>query len=83
MSTGRSMRPATVISVPGFTMSYLHHLFRAGEFLALRLASVHNLRFLARQMETMRAAIETGDFVAAKAAFDRRYRPVGFVSPAG
>jgi queuine tRNA-ribosyltransferase len=65
-----------------FTMSYLHHLFRAGEFLALRLASVHNLRFLARQMETMRAAIEDGTFGEAKQAFDGRYRPVGFVSPA-
>ncbi len=65
-----------------FTMAYLHHLFRAGEILALRLASVHNLRFLARQMETMRSAIEDGTFASAKAAFDGRYRPVGYVSPA-
>ncbi len=65
-----------------FTMAYLHHLFRAGEILALRLASAHNLRFLARQMETMRLAIESGLFTAAKAAFDGRYRPVGFVAPA-
>jgi queuine tRNA-ribosyltransferase len=64
-----------------FTMAYLHHLFRAGEILALRLASVHNLRFLARQMETMRAAIEQGTFGAAKADFENRYRPVGFVAP--
>ncbi len=64
-----------------FTMAYLHHLFRAGEILALRLASAHNLRFLARQMETMRSAIESGTFTSAKAAFDTRYRPVGFVAP--
>lgn len=64
-----------------FTMAYLHHLFRSGEVLALRLASVHNLRFLARQMEAMRSAIEAGAFAAAKATFDARYRPVGFVAP--
>lgn len=62
-------------------MAYLHHLFRAGEILALRLASAHNLRFLARQMEAMRDAIESGTFAAEKAAFDVRYRPVGFVAP--
>ena len=32
--------------------------FKAGEILALRLASIHNLRFLTRMMEEMRAAIE-------------------------
>jgi queuine tRNA-ribosyltransferase len=38
-----------------FTAAYLHHLFRAGELLGPRLASVHNLRFLARQIEAIRA----------------------------
>lgn len=57
-----------------FTAAYLHHLFRAGEILALRLASVHNLRFLARQMETMRGALEAGTFSAAHRAFAERYR---------
>lgn len=61
----------------GYTVAYLHHLFRAGEVLALRLASVHNLRFLARQMETMRAAIMAGTFATARADFAARYRPVG------
>ena len=65
-----------------FTMAYVHHLFRAGEILALRLASVHNLRFLSRQMETMRGTIEAGTFPRAKAQFDATYRPVGFVAPA-
>jgi queuine tRNA-ribosyltransferase len=64
-----------------YTMAYLHHLFRSGEVLALRLASVHNLRFLARQMEAMRVSIEEGTFMTAKATFDGRYRPVGFVAP--
>jgi queuine/archaeosine tRNA-ribosyltransferase len=41
----------------------------------LRLATLHNLRFLAREMETMRAAIEGGTFAAAKRAFDACYVP--------
>jgi queuine tRNA-ribosyltransferase len=59
-----------------FTAAYLHHLFRAGEVLGLRLASVHNLRFLAQEMERIRAAIENGAFEAARAAFRTTYRPV-------
>jgi queuine tRNA-ribosyltransferase len=65
-----------------FTAAYLHHLFRAGEILGLRLASVHNLRFLARQMETIRAAIEHDAFAAAHAAFSERYRPIGAATAA-
>jgi len=59
-----------------FTAAYLHHLFRTREVLGLRLASVHNLRFLARQMETMQLAIGEGRFGRAHAAFLDRYRPV-------
>jgi queuine tRNA-ribosyltransferase len=59
-----------------FTASYLHHLFRAREVLGLRLASVHNLRFLFRQAEAIRQALERGTFGAAHAAFAGRYRPV-------
>ena len=61
----------------GFTAAYIHHLFRAREVLALRLASVHNLRFLAREMETIRHAIDNGSFSGAYRAFQDRYRPVG------
>jgi queuine tRNA-ribosyltransferase len=60
-----------------FTAAYLHHLFRAGEILGLRMASVHNLRFLARETETMRRAIADRAFGAARADFFARYRPVG------
>lgn len=60
-----------------FSAAYLHHLFRAREVLGLRLASVHNLRFLAREMEQIRSAIETGTFSSAFRAFQNRYRPVG------
>jgi queuine tRNA-ribosyltransferase len=60
-----------------FSAAYLHHLFRAREILGLRLASVHNLRYLAQEMESMRAAITGGRFVAALSQFRDRYRPVG------
>jgi queuine tRNA-ribosyltransferase len=59
-----------------FTAAYIHHLFRAGEVLGLRLASVHNLRFLARQMEDIREALDTGTFRSASAAFHDRYQTV-------
>jgi queuine tRNA-ribosyltransferase len=66
-----------------FTAAYLHHLFRADEVLGLRLASVHNLRFLARQMEEIRAAISAGTFAKAHSAFADRYRPVANPTPVG
>jgi queuine tRNA-ribosyltransferase len=59
-----------------FSAAYIHHLFRAEEVLALRLASVHNLRFLARQMELIRAALENGTFDSASRTFLDRYQPV-------
>jgi queuine tRNA-ribosyltransferase len=52
-----------------YSAAYLHHLFRVGELLAYRLASVHNLSFVARQMAAMRAAIQAGTFAAARSAF--------------
>jgi queuine tRNA-ribosyltransferase len=60
-----------------FSAAYIHHLFRAREILGLRLASIHNLRFLARQIEAMRSAIEQNRFAAAYTSFCERYRPVG------
>lgn len=64
----------------GFTAAYLHHLFRTREILGLRLASVHNLRFLARQMASIRSALEDERFSTAHARFIDRYRPVGAVA---
>ncbi len=59
-----------------FTAAYIHHLFRAGEIFGLRLASMHNLRFLARQVKAIRAALDTGTFASAMSEFDLRYQPV-------
>lgn len=60
-----------------FSAAYLHHLFRAKEILGLRLATMHNLRFLVRQMEDMRTGIESGTFSTAHHAFLNQYRPAG------
>ncbi|GIV08150.1 MAG: queuine tRNA-ribosyltransferase [Fimbriimonadales bacterium] len=44
-----------------YTLAYLHHLFRAGEMLGLRLATYHNLAHYARWMTHIREAIRIGD----------------------
>ncbi len=58
-----------------FSVGYLHHLFRSGELLALRLATLHNLRFVIRLMEEMRAAIIHGSFSQYAEEFLARYQP--------
>ena len=58
-----------------YDASYIHHLFRAQELLGLRLASLHNLRFLARETESIRRSIQNGEFHVAKRDFDVRYVP--------
>ncbi len=50
----------------GFTRSYLHHLFRADELLGLRLASIHNVRFMLKVMEEIRTAIIDKKFAKLK-----------------
>jgi queuine tRNA-ribosyltransferase len=55
--------------------AYLHHLFRTEELLSYRLATLHNVRFMHRQMESMHAAILAGTFNSAHRAFAETYRP--------
>jgi queuine tRNA-ribosyltransferase len=57
-----------------FTRAYLRHLFHAEEILALRLGSLHNLRFYHRLMAQMRQAIAGGNFVQWKKAFFEKYQ---------
>jgi queuine tRNA-ribosyltransferase len=59
--------------VAGFSRAYLRHLFRAGEILALRLLSFHNLHFYLRLTAEARNAIEAGNFPAFKNSFLKRY----------
>jgi queuine tRNA-ribosyltransferase len=59
--------------VAGFSRAYLRHLFRAGEILALRLLSFHNLHFYLRLVAGAREAIAAGNFPEFKDSFTRRY----------
>ena len=45
-----------------YSRAYLRHLYMAGEILAHRLLSIHNLRFYGRLMAQARQAIERGVF---------------------
>jgi tRNA-guanine transglycosylase len=45
-----------------FSRAYLHHLHRARELTYYRLATIHNLRFMMRFMEAIRASIRAGTF---------------------
>jgi queuine tRNA-ribosyltransferase len=58
----------------GFTRAYLRHLFQAGEILAHRLVSLHNITHLARLMDSARAAIREGTFASFRADRDGRLR---------
>ena len=56
-----------------FSRAYLRHLFKAGEITGARLASIHNLRFLARLMENVRAAIAEDRLMDFRNDFFRKY----------
>jgi queuine tRNA-ribosyltransferase len=45
-----------------FSRAYIHHLFRNDEPLACRLASLHNIRFMLRLGEAIRARIVDGSY---------------------
>ena len=45
-----------------FSVAYLHHLFRSKEYLAYKLASIHNLRFLVNLMNQIRVSILNNQF---------------------
>lgn len=49
-----------------FTRAYIHHLFRAQELLAYRLASYHNMFFINNLVREIRCAILDGNFVKMK-----------------
>jgi queuine tRNA-ribosyltransferase len=62
----------------GFTRAYLHYLLRAGELTALRLVTLHNLSFIARLMDDLRAAIDAGHLTAVAAALRGGAAPGAF-----
>jgi queuine tRNA-ribosyltransferase len=48
----------------GHTRGYLHYLSRAGELTAKRLLTLHNLTFMARLMDRLRGAVESGGYAS-------------------
>ena len=58
-----------------YSAAYLRHLFRAKELLGLRLASIHNLRFVLALMERIRASIVEGRFDSFRREFLGVYQP--------
>jgi queuine tRNA-ribosyltransferase len=57
-----------------FSRAYLRHLFQAGETLALRLNTLHNLHFYLSLMEGARRAIEAGRFDAFRREREEAWR---------
>ena len=58
----------------GYDRAYLRHLVVTNEWLAVRLLSIHNLRFLVRLAEEARRRIGDGSFAGWRADWLTRYR---------
>lgn len=54
--------------------AYLRHLFNAEEYLAGRLASLHNLTFFIQLLRSMRRSIEENRFVEFRREFERDFK---------
>lgn len=56
-----------------YTRAYIRHLVKANEILAVRLLSIHNLRFLTKLMERVRIEIEHDNLLKFKEKFYKKY----------
>lgn len=56
-----------------YSRAYIRHLIRVGEFLGMRLLTLHNIHFLNQLMSELREAIEQGDYLAFRETFFARY----------
>lgn len=56
-----------------YSKAYIRHLLVAKETLGARLLSIHNIRFLIKLMENIRASIKNGEFQKFKEEFLQRY----------
>lgn len=57
-----------------YTRAYIRHLIKAGEILALKLCSYHNIYFLLNLMREIRTAIAEDRFSEFRAEFHRNYK---------
>ena len=53
-------------SCSDYSRAYVHHLLKAGEILGIQILTVHNMAFMTRLMATIRSALVTGRFAAAR-----------------
>ena len=58
-----------------YSAAYVHHLARTEELLYYRLGSIHNIRYMLRLAELVRAAIHAGTFPAFRDRFLADYTP--------
>jgi len=65
----------------GYSRAYLRHLYKAGEILPLRMASLHNIHFYQELMAAARCAILDGNWAEFKAATLARLEGKGEPAP--
>jgi len=56
-----------------YSRAYLHHLFKANEVLGMRLATIHNLKFMYKLMEDIRTSIKNNKFKTFKNQFLKKF----------
>ena len=56
-----------------YSRAYIRHLFKTNEVLGIRLATIHNLRFIIHLMEQIREAIREDNLLEFKEAFFEEY----------
>lgn len=59
-----------------YTKAYVHHLFKANELLAYRLATIHNLYFIVHLVDRMREGIMNDTFFEFKKEFLAQYKKI-------
>ncbi|MDP9383647.1 MAG: tRNA-guanine transglycosylase [Actinomycetota bacterium] len=65
----------------GYSRAYLHYLVKARETTAMRLLTLHNLAYIARLMDDLRAAVATGRLAEASAALRAGAAPGAVATP--
>ena len=57
-----------------YTKAYIRHLITCEEILGGRLLSIHNIRFLIKEMEEIRESIKNNKFLSYKEEFIKKYK---------
>lgn len=73
LADAKPLDPEGHALIQRYSRSYIRHLFRAKEMLALRVLTFQNLEFYLRLMQQVRAAIQQGCFMQFKQQFSQRY----------